>query len=499
MKNNKKYQNLILLITMGILSACNQNKITSTLGITKIVEPDIIAPIAQRIESNITQNSPVCAESILCKSNYITGIYESRNYEPIWIESNGHLRANTESIIAILHNSYQDGLNPNTYHVSLLESMLQQIKTNDAVKKDNPELLANLDLTLSDAYLLYAKDMQNGVINPVQMYPDWGVDRTTVDTKSQFESAIIANTLLPTIEQMPPNNSQYHKLRDVLISYYQKSASVVESSVDSDGNTNSQDTMIMKKIALNMDRLRWLPHNLAESYIMVNIPQFALNVYTDNGESNPLSMNVIVGSGGNHKTCLVTSDINSVIFNPYWGIPRSIATKEYLHKLQDDPYYLADRNIRIYSGNKEIDPESVDWNAVNTKNFKYFFRQDPGVKNALGKVKFVFANTCGIYLHDTANRNLFGRDNRNMSHGCVRIGKPLELANYLLVDREQNSTTRINKILDSGKLGGLKLKQGMPLYITYQTLVVSESGELSNYKDIYSIDNVKYPLYINNN
>lgn len=491
---NKPYLPLFCFIAItALLAGCNQqnNSISNdaSQAIVKTHVPIISEYIANHIESDV-EHKLLCGESLPCVNKHIAEFYQARGYTHVWMDNSGVLKPEIESVLNILRNSYQDGLNTPSYHIADIEHDLAQIKTNSKYQESDSQLYVNVDLTMSDAYLSYSKDMQNGRINPVTTYPDWGVDRTTVDVVAQFESTTNNGSLVTNLQNMAPNNNQYRSLKNKLADYNNL---VIESG---ESVLTPADKNTMKQIALNMDRLRWLPHTLAESYILVNIPRFELDIFTEHGESLALSMPVIVGRGGENKTCLVNSSISTVEFNPYWGIPKRIATNEYLVKLRDNPNYLSDRNIRIFAkGNKEVDPTTVDWESVNPKNFKYFFRQDPGVKNALGKVKFIFPNSCGIYLHDTSNRGLFDRDARSMSHGCVRVSKPILLANYLLIDRDQNSATKISKLVKESDHAGMRLKQTMPLYIIYQTVAIDENGNMVHYKDIYDVDNVNLALY----
>lgn len=491
MKKLVNYLSIAFIIS--ILLACNHNGTSHNKSniITIKPEPSMANFIQTYFEHN-TESKLLCTQEISCNNNNLAQIYESLNYVPVWLNNHGDLKPEVESTIFILQNSYRDGLYPSRYHVHEINNLLKQIQLAKNTNHKNIEspLYVNFDITLSDAYLSYAKDMQNGRINPIAAYPDWRVDREVVDVTSQFKSSIANGDLLKNMQNMAPNHKMYQSLKAKLLEYYQI------SNESSENVLTDKDKDTMKQIALNMDRLRWLPHNLPESYILVNIPHFELDIFIESGESVILSMPVIVGRDGENKTCLVSSNITSVEFNPYWGIPKRIATKEYLIKLKANPEYLNDKNIRIYGkGNKEVDAASINWESINEKNFNYFFRQDPGAKNALGKVKFTFANSCGIYMHDTSNRGLFGKDARSMSHGCVRIGKPIQLANYLLVNRDNNSESKINNMLSSDEHAGIKVKQPMPLFITYQTLNVSESGALIRYKDIYNIDSIKFLLY----
>lgn len=255
----------------------------------------------------------------------------------------------------------------------------------------------------------------------------------------------------------------------------------------------------IKQIQLNLDRLRWLPPELGSKYILVNIPSYSLAI--KNKGSNDLVMPVIVGGGGENKTCIVNSRITTLELNPYWGIPNRIATKEYLAKIQKDPEYLNKHNIRVFSNvtKNEVDPTLINWGSVSSSKFNYFLRQDPGKKNALGKIKFLFPNDCGIYLHDTSNPNLFGRSARSLSHGCVRVSQPLALADYLIVSNSNWSDAKLESAIKTGEHKWLKLTESLPIHIVYQTAWVDESGKLQFRKDIYKADNVDFPVFIPKN
>lgn len=481
----------ILLIALVTLSACNHdesNSVEATLYHDKLA-PRIQLTIPQQIAIYIEHDMQphLMCKAKICPKKSLATIYQHREFLPIWLDDDGKAKPDVEQLIKVLQGSYQDGLNPERYNLKLITALLQQLNSN-ASGLDMLQIGAKLDIALTDAYLSYAREIQNGRVNPVASYPDWGVSRSLIDTAQQFESSLANNQLIAELSRMTPVNPQYLRLKAKLAEYNHKSERAIGSGV------SASDLITMKQIILNMDRLRWLPRNLAESYLWVNIPQFELDAI-NNGQVM-FNMPVVVGKDGENKTCSVISSINMVEINPYWGIPRRIATQEYLAKLKANPLYLANKNIRIYNkNNKEVDPLSIDWSNVNENNFQYTFKQDPGNKNALGKVKFNFPNNCGIYLHDTSAKNVFSRDARSMSHGCIRLGKPLELANYILVDREHYSAERIDKLISSDDHSGLKLKQPLPLYIVYQTLLVNGDGSITRYKDIYGIDNVAVTVY----
>lgn len=477
---------IVVMITCVQINSFADDVIESVSSFT------VSSPIANEINNRInTPNIKItCTTNLPCASKQLKQLYKSRNYEPIWLNADGTIKPSAAKVIDIFKHSYSDGLNPYDYHSKEIQQILRTIETKISTNEAVTVLDTDFDLTMSDAYLLYSNDLQNGRIDPAKFYPTWGVDRTTTNVLPQFEYAISTNTLVENLQKRIPTNPQYLKLKDKLSGYNELAISGDIGALTVD----NKNVKAIKQIALNMDRLRWLPNNLGTRYIWVNIPDYQLKAYTD---SNPiLTMPVVVGKGGQNKTCAVSSNITTIEANPYWGIPHRIATKEYLSKIQKNPNYLESSGIRVYRGNEEVDPTTIDWNNVTEDNFNYFLRQDPGRRNALGKYKFIFSNSCGIYLHDTSNKGAFGKDSRNISHGCVRVGRPSDLANYLMYSNSDSSTTKLNDAIKDKKHIYVKLQRSTPVYIVYQTAVVESNNKLRFVKDIYGVDQINFPVFI---
>jgi len=247
------------------------------------------------------------------------------------------------------------------------------------------------------------------------------------------------------------------------------------------------------QMAVNLDRLRWLPYELGNRHILINIPDYNLEV-VDN-KRVVMNIRAIVGKT-DKRTNLLSSRITSVEINPYWKVPKSIAVDEYLPKLKQNSQYLSGKKIKVFAGGNyetnPISPTSVKWSRVSDENFPYFLRQEPGPDNPLGRVKFVFSNECEIYIHDTPTRNLFAQSKRSFSHGCIRIEKPVDLAVYLLQDywKERWSSQKIKAEIQRGKNKTLNLLQPVPVHIVYKTVWIDREGNLNFRPDIYDIDNI---------
>jgi murein L,D-transpeptidase YcbB/YkuD len=178
--------------------------------------------------------------------------------------------------------------------------------------------------------------------------------------------------------------------------------------------------------------------------------------------------------------------MSHVVLSPDWRVPPSIAAQELLPILRNNPGYLAQHNMKVSNGAQDVDPRSIDWGKVSTKNFPYRLRQEPGPKNPLGNVKFLFSNRFHVYLHDTPSRALFTKLERAFSHGCVRVEKPTELAEYTL--RGVWSRERILASVGQRTSRTVALAQPLPIYLVYRTVWIKDDGTVQWQPDIYGYD-----------
>jgi murein L,D-transpeptidase YcbB/YkuD len=244
------------------------------------------------------------------------------------------------------------------------------------------------------------------------------------------------------------------------------------------------------QISLNLERLRWLPDELGKEYLMVNVPAYDLKIIKNKRED--LRMRVVVGKEFN-STPIFRDTMEYIVFSPDWTVPRSIATKEILPIVQRNPDYLLTNNYQVYDSwdardTTALDPHAIDWDSLSEDNFAYRVVQGPGTGNALGAVKFMFPNKMDIYLHDTPADHLFKRSERAFSHGCVRVEKPKELAEYLLRDSGKWNEETITKAMQQDKPENVKLPRKLPVYLVYFTAFADEKGRLNFRDDVYNHD-----------
>ncbi len=244
-----------------------------------------------------------------------------------------------------------------------------------------------------------------------------------------------------------------------------------------------------RQIELNLERWRWLPRNLGERYIEVNTADFSLHVMQ--GGKKILDMRVVVGRPA-RRTPVFSTTMSYLVFNPYWTIPRTIAVEDILPKLAQGIDYLVRQNIKVYADwsedAPEIDPLSISWRAYNKNYFPLRLRQEPGESNALGQIKFIFPNKFAVYLHDTPQRSLFDRVQRDFSSGCIRVEDAPALAYYLLADDPGWTHARLHDIFERGQRQVVRIPRPITVHLLYMTAWVNEDDGLQFRSDIYNRD-----------
>lgn len=254
-------------------------------------------------------------------------------------------------------------------------------------------------------------------------------------------------------------------------------------------------------IRLNLERMRWLPRNLGEKYLVVNIPEYRLRMYENNDIK--LNMAVIVGDI-KFPTPIFSDKMSYVVLNPSWNIPESIAKNEIIPKLLKDPKYLESKGIDIYAGwngapSEKVDSKEVMDNAIlqnvdNLQNFR--FSQTSNKENPLGKMKFMFPNKHSVYIHDTPAKSLFVNARRAFSHGCIRLSKPEELLSTIASEDKNLDINKAHEILANDAISEktIGLNKKIPIHIVYLTSWVDENGVLQFREDIYNFDKIQKEL-----
>jgi len=509
--------------------------------------------LKKTIESVLSQNHFTCRGELICGASQIPLFYEQRDFSPAWCTDDGVL-PQTRSLIEEITGAYADGLRPDDYHLAGIVNLLREVEKRQAMEEVmDPEILVDLDLLLTDAFMLYSSHLLAGRVNPETMHTDWIVEVPANDLIGTLQSALASNQVKETLRGLRPHNPGYLGLRKYLAQYrrlakspsrpssltgkilrkdditasvqplrerltalgdllrsdqeqedlfdekleqavfrFQKRHGLKQDGIVGPRTLERLNTPIEKRIRqieLNMERWRWIPRNLGNRYILVNIADFTLRVNED--RHSKLKMRVVVGKPYG-RTPVFSAKMNYMVINPYWNVPRSIAAKEILPKVRKDPHYLEGRGISVFrgwsEGATEIDPGTIDWATLNRDSFPYRLRQDPGPKNALGRIKFIFPNKFSVYLHDTPTRSLFKETTRDFSHGCIRTERPIDLALYLLQDDPRWTRDALLETIQSGKRKVVKLGEPIPVHLQYWTAWVDEQGLLYFQDDIYNRD-----------
>jgi murein L,D-transpeptidase YcbB/YkuD len=471
-------------------------------------------------------------------------LYKLYGNNPLWLTSSGLHEKRTMALANAILNANADGMRLDDYPVGALA---QSIGTLKQTKTPTADQLATADLLLSASYVALGEDLLTGQVDPRTVQQSWYVN----PGEENVDSALVRNLRYEQLDKalatMRPTDPDYAALSKQLQVYRVivgkggwpkvpdtklvkpgetanpavlaavRNRLAVEGMIGSSGNPSSTasppgtsaaggsvydrdlagavaafqkrhsitvDSALGKEtidamnvpaefrlgqIAANMERWRWLPRSFGSRYIFVNVAAFKLEAY-DSGQK-ALEMKVIVGQEYEDKSTPVFADsMETVVFRPYWNVPPTIAAKEIFPK---GPGYLERENMELY-----------------TENGETRVRQRPGPKNALGYVKFLFPNNFNIYLHDTPNHELFNKDVRAFSHGCIRLEKPAELAQWVL----GWPADKVEEAMKSGPDNrSVKLPRKIPVYIVYFTTFV-ENGELYFGNDLYHRDDTLVPV-----
>lgn len=508
--------------------------------------------IRQRMEYT-GGNAVTAAAETIYSSVALPRFYEQRGYSPAWLESgapSSNCQALVRAVgTAGDHGLNPSEYHVEKIAGLLTEVEANQ----RAKKPLNPGRLADLEFLLSDAFLIYGAHLLGGKVNPETIEPDWTAGKREADLAALLAEALITNDVEKALNSLAPQDAAYRSMQGVLKQLQaaapRPSAPLVQAApsfklgfrgpqtaalrarleaagylsqdseqdkevfnesleaalkkfqaswgLEADGvcgpatlnavNRSEKDNIAA--IRANLERWRWMPQNLGDRHILVNIADFHLAV-VENGEEL-LAMKAIVGKLY-RKTPIFSGRMTYLVISPYWDVPPSIARKDKLPLMQKDPNYLTANNFVVYQGwgadSREVDPASVDWKTLGPDNFPYRLRQQPGPGNALGRIKFMFPNKHNVYIHDTPSHDLFAKSQRNFSSGCIRIQDPIGLAEYLLRDVPGWSRAAIEEAVERRAEKTVTLSRPIPVHVMYFTVFGDNQGLVHFRNDIYERD-----------
>ncbi|MBA2501173.1 MAG: L,D-transpeptidase family protein [Chitinophagaceae bacterium] len=517
---------IICISILSFISACSDNNarevfvnrdttITSANAITDLFIDSTLLELY--IDSNKTDEA---------NASLMRNFYKSRNYQYAWFTSKG--LAQQANAFWNLHNHFISYSQDSSLHNDHLHQLMDELMIPDSIRIPSTKIIRQTELQLTDHFFKYAHYAFNGKIDPEEF--KWYIPRKKIDAVSLLDSLIEHKG--KDIDNWAPVNSLYKHVKDNLLVYYewQKNKSLpvigpIENTLrkgdsadilpaikqylsvtgDLAHNDDSQtfndefekavkrfqkrfglkqdgvigkdfsteiNVSVQKRIEqllVNLERMRWLPPRPGGTFIVANIPAFRLLIFEN--KKKVFESDIVVGKEGT-GTVIFTDSLKYIVFSPYWNLPASIVRNEIEPAIHRNPNYLQRNNMEITGYNNGLP----------------VIRQKPGSGNALGLVKFIFPNNYNIYFHDTPSKYLFERDKRAFSHGCIRVRKPEEMANYLLKNQPEWTQTKINAAMHAGEEKWVTLKTSVPVFITYFTAWVDEDNLLHFRDDIYGHD-----------
>jgi murein L,D-transpeptidase YcbB/YkuD len=548
--NHNTSKLFLFILVLLIASQVILNHQTSAAG---TVDDLVKIELKKRIEQETAKEKFRCRGELICGLSQIPLFYQRRNFVPAW-SSDKRILSQAASLIAEIQNANNEGLRPDDYHLNEIVALMKKIeKEEDLENRIDPKLRVDLDLLLTDAFMLYASHLIAGRVNPETIHTDWSVTIPEVDLTSSLRSALDSNHLKKTFRELERLDPGYLGLKKYLTYYrniaekiqrlpllpkaklkkgdkgpavqnlrgrlmmfgdldgpqedqsylfdetletavmiYQKRHGLKQDGIVGPRTLNILNTPIQKwirQIELNLERWRWLPRDLGERYLIVNIADFKLWVVEN--RRRLLEMRVIVGKSY-RRSPVFSAKMTYMVINPYWNIPHHLAVKDLLPKIQKDVHYVDQQGIKVFKDwsneAEEIDPKTIPWDKIEPHKFIYKLRQDPGPNNSLGRIKFMLPNKFSVYLHDTPKHSLFKETHRVFSSGCIRIERPIDLALYLLHNDPNWTRDKLMEAIENGKPTVIWIQNPIIVYLQYWTAWVDESGKLIFRDDIYNRD-----------
>ncbi len=502
----------------------------------------MVRTIAQFQDS--TQRSFSTGEPVY-QPELIKDFYVQRGYAPVWLVGR-YVPARASEFAGCLKSiSHANGLNSTHYHRHAIDEQLMLAAEN---KETTPlETLITLELLLTDAYLQLGTHLQSGAVNPKKLDIAWKPMRTALNIPLYLLQTLQSNAnLCESLQALEPQQPEYKQLKQLLNNFEQQPEwgkltakwnlllqkgdysplvidlrkrlqlsgelspdapmtdyfdkeletavmlfqrrhglyydGLVRSNVMNELNVSPQHRLA--QIKANLERWRWAPDTWGSTYVLVNLPDYRLTMF-ENGQKTYSEL-IIVGRE-NYPTPIFADTITYLVFNPYWYMPASIAKNELMKEVDYDTNYFINNDIKVFKGNKSINPATVNWQKVDLS--QYYFRQGASAFNPMGLVKFMFPNAYDIYIHDTPSKDLFNNSRRSYSHGCVRVNNPLGLASHLLQFDPTWNEKRIADVIHSQKETTVKLKTPIPIYLVYYSAFIDpETNEVNFREDLYSWD-----------
>jgi len=531
-------------------------------GVSACSRPPAVPPaesariaLKERVGPAGTAGPIYCRSDRICGSDVLPGFYRNRDYRPAWIDD-GLALGNARAFLTALRSVTKEGLDPENYHLAAVESLIAEIGASGTkdLRGVRPESLADLEMLLTDGFLLCGSHLVHGQVNPETIQSEWFIKGRVEDLAAALEKGLAAEDVPGALDSLRPRHAVYRGLmkayfdygalveaggwpefppgpklakgdRDARVMRLRETLAAMgdipgdeaaggpelfddaldgavklfqrRHGLEPDGVVGTATAAALNvsaaerltQIRANLERWRWVTQELGETYVLVNVADFRLGVVEAGREV--MSMAAIVGRAY-RRTPDFSGTMSYLEINPTWTVPPKLAREDILPKVIKDPAYLGEKGFRVFEnwseGAREIDVSALDWNRVKAEGLPYKFRQEPGPQNSLGRIKFMFPNRFDVYLHDTPERDLFSRAVRDFSSGCIRVERPVDLAEYVLRDDPDWTRAKILAAIEGGKTQVVKLRNPLGVHLLYWTVWLREDGRVQFRQDIYLRD-----------
>lgn len=501
---------VILLLIAAFFVACNDRQSPRPSNIDELsewVRQEYILT-NESVRNEILTQIKANPEKMYA-DNYASGIYEQSQHT-VWLTRLG-ISQQADSLLPWLEKADELGFSHDFFHSDTIRTLLARVRSFEYAPDDANILSGRLEFLLTQAYLRYVCGQRFGYINPRQIFNnllvdppaagetrsrtvyrrlyDHGSDEVTDSFINHALMQVRQHRITPFLQEVQPTDTIYRQLHKEYLRA-----------------RNEGDTARTRLAHINMERARWrYPHPTTGKYVLVNLAGQEL-MAVDTKRDTVLTMRVCCGNSS-HKTPLLHSQIGLVELNPYWVIPQTIVRKEIapLH-VGDSAYYARNRYRAINKATgQEVNPASLT--RAQLHSAQYTLRQDNGDGNSLGRIIFRFPNNFSVFLHDTNNRSAFQRSNRAISHGCVRVERPLDLAIFIHDNPTAWNIDRIRISIDlppisaqgrqykashpsSKPMRNFRPNAPVPVWLDYWTLLPDIHGQLQTHPDSYGYDKV---------
>lgn len=492
-------------------------------------------------------------DDLIQASTLVREFYQGRQYQPVWSRKGSLLSSVQSLVTSIQAAEEEGLVPGDYHFDSILANLKEFARLSGGALQHLAPVLSDLELLLTDAFFVLAAHLAQGKVDPDTTETEWEAPCRSLDVLRLFQDSLASGRISESLQSLSPQHGYYAGLKLALRHYkelvrqndwprisagpdlksgnkgkrvevlknrlikegYDVSTRLAASDVfDNDTelavcrfqekhglpqtgivdeatlkalNTSAEERL--SQIEVNLERWRWLPHDLGPRYAVVDAASFELFV-VDRFET-VLSMKIVVGML-TWQTPVFSSRITDIVINPYWYSPSRVLLKELINYIKADPNYLTNNKMKLMRGwgkeEIEVDVKTLDLDNINPKNLDFYLRQDPGPLNLLGRIKFSMPNRYTVYLHDTPYQSDFGQFTRTFSHGCIRIAKPVDFSLFLLQDPREWDAEKIAECIGREVEQTIPVKNPLAVHVFYGTAWPLEDGSVQFRPDLYEND-----------